>query len=770
MDSKNTETFVIKLGDIKLNIPQKNCCLYKNIDGFLNDDCEIVLESDSYHDSVFISILDNVPTTFNFNRLIQTLLVGLNYFDKIEISVKIKKRITVWVKSLGKYSYTWSELLEKPNYGLELFENRFWPYFNVESKDWQEIGTKVLHSSEYPNQSDGPSNGDAVSDDTEIKKDYKLEYKISQKHNNFLGYQILEPENYTDMSKIFEKLDVLNKLDLKLLMFEAILRLLITPSTCHIIKYPTIHKLIKPLFKENKLYKDLFIHFMYYSMFILNHEYTVMFSKIKRNYRVIFTHEEALNMPLSKYYHMDVNPYIQQLTGGASLVQSIPFYINCDRHINSVDIFERRFYLATGGALANIPLHKYNASVSGSILIPCIAYNELEKEFKNVRFNTARHADINDKYNSDLYKTTGDIKLTEDDKDFMSYLEYLYPSYHSLPDKDYTSKVMTQKEDETRAKTEEEYEKEKKIKPKYNVITDIDISITTDNYDTFEEIAKIIGVQIRLNCATMGEVWIQKVYTASSFKYKIYGPGLIRPIDLFRVPYGPEKMVKKFHCPIVRSWYNGSNALVKDKFEHYKIIDKYWKNKENADDDFEEITKDDLSEYEHNGYIGCNILLSCLSAILSGVNSNYKWFFNSKPCVEVILKYAQRGFSTIVNKKELDALTIYMERTEKWKPFIGKKMDMCGEVSVEHIFFNPCSVDGGIRYKLRKFEKPTENTYSKRLYVGIPKTKTVYDVDLAVKCNNKVYMPDTNKINTFVEYMETMNEDEFSDGEDGNEL
>jgi hypothetical protein len=46
------------------------------------------------------------------------------------------------------------------------------------------------------------------------------------------------------------------------------------------------------------------------------------------------------------------------------------------------------------------------------------------------------------------------------------------------------------------------------------------------------------------------------------------------------------------------------------------------------------------------------------------------------------------------------------------------------------------------------------------------KGKTEYDVDLTIKDNTKVYMPDTNKINSFVEYMEQIHEDEFSDGDD----
>ena len=179
-----------------------------------------------------------------------------------------------------------------------------------------------------------------------------------------------------------------------------------------------------------------------------------------------------------------------------------------------------------------------------------------------------------------------------------------------------------------------------------------------------------------------------------------------------------------------------------------------------------ELDKKPKKELQSQYYIGVNILLSCMSSILSGVNNNYKWFFNSKPCVEVILKYAQRGFSTIITPREIDALREYMKTSDRWKQFMKKDMDMCGRMSKDHIFFSPCAVNAGIRYKLREFKKPATKHYSKKLYVGCAKSITPYESDLIVKCNNKVYMPNTNHINAFSEYMENTHADEFSDGGD----
>jgi hypothetical protein len=788
MTNQQSLSIQVHLGNDIINIPQKTNKVksyftnQSNVTNITDKHGNFILQSSGFHYSIYNNILDNTPQTFTFNMLMDALIVGIYYFESMVISVKMNDRIVAWVKSLGKYSYTWTELLDKPNYGLELYGKRFWPYFNVDSKEWKDIATTVLRDGEYPNQSDVATT-DPKSERNEISRDYKIEYGISQKYNNFLGYSVLDPNKYPNMSKIINKLKGLNKIGMHLLMFEAILRLLISPSACHIIKETELWDLVNPLFEEDKKYKDIFIHFMYYAIFILNHEDTVMFSQIRRNYRIIFTHLQAIKMPQTNTYHIEMDPYIQQLTGEIYLFQSLPYYIRCKRYIHTVNTFERRFYLATGGALTNIPLSKYNAAVSGSILIPCLSYSELEDDFKHVRFNTKRIIKNQTKFNDDLYSPVGSHKLNETDKDFMSYLEYLYPSYHSLSDAEYMKTVLTQSEPVSINSNKEDDEKsEKEVKLKYNLLSDIDISITIDNYDTFEEIALIIGNQIQQNCKHIGDVWIQKVHTVSSFKYKIYGPGLIRPIDLFRVPYGPCKMVKKFHCPIVRSWYDGANDVVDDTYNHANRINKYWDDK-TKDYDTDEYTVDQVGEDNvidddtissndinasstDQFYIGVNMIDSSVFTTMSGINNNYKWFFNSKPCVEVILKYAQRGFTTICNKKEITALHEYMKNSPRWKYFIGNDIDMCGSVGKNHIFFNPCHVNAGIRYKLRQFKKPQITTYSKKLYVGAVNGKTEYDVNLNIKDNTRVYMPQTNKINSFNEYMTHTYDDEFSDGDD----
>ena len=144
MEEQKDCIFQIQLGDVNINIPQKDNKLKSYFTEMMSPDGEyIVLQKFGFHDSIFNKILDNTPSTFNFNMLMDALMVGVAYFDNMDMTVKMKNRIVTWVKSLGKYSYTWTELLDKPDYGLELFSKRFWPYFNVESKEWKDIAADM---------------------------------------------------------------------------------------------------------------------------------------------------------------------------------------------------------------------------------------------------------------------------------------------------------------------------------------------------------------------------------------------------------------------------------------------------------------------------------------------------------------------------------------------------------------------------------------------------------------------------------------------------
>ena len=494
--------------------------------------------------------------------------------------------------------------------------------------------------------------------------------------------------------------------------------------------------------------------------------------------------------------------------------------------------FERRFNLATGGAFKNVDLRRLGAAVTGSILIPCVHTSPLEKGFEDVDWNLSR---MNIKTPC-AYMV--DHPETQEDRKFLHYLEYFYPSYVSLKDSDYQKQVIkidsseqpnlqkdsiSYESDESnlsalpsaivdkmeinelkvrdtielsaidvdvdvddckdidesttdttinttavgcaaltfcatgtdanttntntntttkppklskppRLSKKDKKDKKDKNKPttlnatetenksirgiEYNQLADIDISITSRDFDTFKKNALELYEAIKKNCEHRGDVYIKEVKTLSQIKYKIFGPGIPRPMDIFRIPYDPVKMVKKFHVHAVKMYYDNEVTMFR----------------------------------------------SCVACLLSGVGENYKWFSCNKVAADVLLKYAQRGFSIILNKKERDAISKYIVENERWGSMLkyinadANKIYCC--VTADHPFFKPGLYDSGVRMSLRKFERDCNGQYTSSLVVTIPTTKFPFG-ELCIKENNKLYPPNSSIINACLDYIESQSvEDE----------
>ena len=91
-------------------------------------------------------------------------------------------------------------------------------------------------------------------------------------------------------------------------------------------------------------------------------------------------------------------------------------------------------------------------------------------------------------------------------------------------------------------------------------------------------------------------------------KFKIDSQYLPHSFEIFSIKYKSFfSTVSKFHLPIVRSYYNGNNVY---------------------------------------------LLPSCISACMTMMNIDYKYFAGSKDQIDIINKYRMRGFGTYLNAKE----------------------------------------------------------------------------------------------------------------------
>ena len=107
-----------------------------------------------------------------------------------------------------------------------------------------------------------------------------------------------------------------------------------------------------------------------------------------------------------------------------------------------------------------------------------------------------------------------------------------------------------------------------------------------------------------------------------SYKVKISSFHMQRQLELFSL-FGDDffTLVSKFHMPCVRAYYDGENVYMTP---------------------------------------------SCISAHMTYMNIDYKYFAGSKDPIEIILKYRMRGFGTFLNKNELDRTVKYASKVQFW--------------------------------------------------------------------------------------------------------
>lgn len=693
---------------------------------------------------LFNYILDR--SDYTIDDLTSALELASAFFTEYEISRQSQNSIDKYIGTLGRYEKTWHGLTSKPDYNLTLYRGRILPYFNIECKDWVQANIEALKG-DYPSEIIRAS----MKKTTDMTEDFDEEISVANRNNNFLEWSILPVEKYPDMNKLVSRIMTFVKLGLTQQAITMTLRLMISPKECHIIKSPAIWKWLSPMMLSTNL-DEIVRYCCNYAMYILRQEETIMFSQVHLKYRVLFSLQEACALPTFATAHIEKSPYILQLTDGTQLQDTIPFYLNGKRSLNDKEEFARRFHIATGGAFTGVNFKEIGAAITGSILIPCVQKSPLENGFEDVDWTRDRDGiETKYPYMIDTPETPADIA-------FANFLEYYYPSYVSLTNEEFRKQVLgiepkscstepvletaddikyeetepvvqtpqyTQEQLNALDKTlvlsqavatsnkvlrkEDVENKTKRIGVDYNQLADIDISITTRDQETFKTRALELYNTICRNCNHRGPVHIKEVKTLATVKYKVYGPGISRPMDIFRIPYDPAKMVKKFHVHAVKMFYDGDVTLFR----------------------------------------------SCIACLLSGVGESYKWFSCNKVAADVLLKYAQRGMSIILNERERTALSIYIKDSDRWGSMltnlnIPTEKIYCA-VTANHPFFRPGLYDCGCRKGLRVFEREHNSMYFNKLVVSKP--RNVYPFgEVRFKDGKKVYPPNVQTILAGINY------------------
>lgn len=157
-----------------------------------------------------------------------------------------------------------------------------------------------------------------------------------------------------------------------------------------------------------------------------------------------------------------------------------------------------------------------------------------------------------------------------------------------------------------------------------------------------------------------------------NLKYKIASPFMPHSIEAFKIRFNDYfGTVGSFHLPIVRAYYDGSTVKMTP---------------------------------------------SCISACMTMINIDYKYFAGSKDPIEIINKYRCRGFGTILNDKEKVRFFEYNNLVDKWKNIYSIKLN--DSLAIKKCLGFKSPEDSMFKYSTKVYGDITN-------YIGIPSDASI---------------------------------------------
>ena len=652
----------------------------------------------------FTSFLeDSIDERSSGTNIIEIAYKAHKFFAKprFRMTMSIGRQIENYINSYSDCIEFWQKFISKKDFIMSLFEKRRFPYLSIESKEWTAANRHNNPIAAYEMR-----NGkNFLIPSKKVDEADNVDVDIETNQNDF---KPMHPHEYSASGVFAREITQLVEMKLNEQAAQLFKFLMLSPSHFHIVRKSELWQ----LFSGQPAIMAELSYIFYYSMYLMRQEEWLLYNNVDLRHRALFTFAEAYALPNSKKFRIEFSPYMQTLPIDVPIQRAIPFYLQGFRSICSPEMFARRFALATCNAFQGLNLADYRAAVTGSIMIPCAHINPLEELFAARPLITHANALVQGTHANALVQGTHAAYMTGapneifDDKDlkFLNYLEYYYPGYLSLMPEELEIEFAASVTEERPAAAIIQYENEEDkivkksfilkqnirnitkslqglnasdvfddeldnsaskfkpaMRPQFNALSDMDVSITATTMEEFTILAERLFERIRDNCRVRGEVRMKRIDTLSQYKYKIYGPGLSRPIDLFRIDYGPEIMVKRFHLNCVKMFYQAPDKIY------------MWR--------------------------------SCIAALLSGVNEYYSWFSCNKIPADIILKYAMRGISTVLNTHERNALTKYVRAESRWSVYFeqisANSQDMFGGITTNHTYFQPHLYNAGLRMGLR---------------------------------------------------------------------
>jgi hypothetical protein len=522
--------------------------------------------------------------------------------------------------------------------------------------------------------------------------------------------------------------------------------LLVSKDYCHMVlnNLPVLDKMT-PLFNKYKiLYKYLFS----YAWTCFNMEENIFKTKTKKEYRFVMDINTANKLPVFPMCSEDIlqNPYItllldqKELNSSKNLL-SLGYMGDHDGYgVCNLEQFKWRFNLfTTGDPTKNIfdGIDWSSFAVSGSVMPAC-----LQKKSPLMRaFDEMSETDMWEVFFNSYYKDS-DIDLMCNDLSVFGFIDKTRKVFDQIKanipnctDKDVefepiktlgisiTEHFLKERlqhfnEDQVLTWTADDFLKNLDVTRQrqyfYAEYTDVKRKMNhrlrlANNYDLNNEFAKSFLEMSSPNDLSIHYVTYNYTkndnYTlldsdnsfyindfrgpdnqvpdnqnflvmkiSENIKFKIRSSKMKRPVELFRAKstdfFG---VVGRFHLPCVRAYYQGNNVF---------------------------------------------IMPSCITAMMTGLNLEYKYFAGIRDPVEILNKYLTRGFGVILNQTELKHYVDYNKNSKS-------KMYSCYDDKDGSKLIGSHTLDDAIYKPLVYNEGYPEETYKK---VGCQYILTIQDL------------------------------------------
>lgn len=711
------------------SVPQSFIDMFGNVDNNMlkenkaNDPIETAIEN--------VTVLKHIQNHMFIDILIGYIVADLDIvqicslINCMSAHIKISKDTVVnclksHIENVGTDTYVWNQMSNKTEYTYYQFKKRNWPVKKHNNIDWQTIAKKIgLVEKIYP--------GEAVKVNEHKHRGKKEEKKIKEHDNIDMAAEInrlneqeeeldvgsdLEDDEDADLLKLlndkekqvkrdeklrklrlesnyatygipnikeiedkigFTKKDVVNifdaavKIKQKHLAVLYACRLFVSRKYYHLaIKNVEFMCRIKKLMSENLRIHRLIKYVMSYSFYMALKEERLLGHKITHDNRAIMEEDEFRELPVFDC-ELEESPYCTEIYHNnkeKNLREQLPMYLHGERRFTDKKEFHERLSILSGKMLEGIDLSEHGAFLTGSSLVPCVVTNPLEENFK-------QHDEPFATYIENYYPSYSSIsfyrdKFEEKKEELISMFDERFKDQTStkkiyegvMDDCVFVENVTNMSIDLSARFTGEMNTAVKELGDLYNEfllmekkIADLDIAIIANTREEYDKNVLAIFNKIRSNLPNGPEhhIYLYKQPIKYGFKWVLNGPGAKRPIDFFKIWTPAHVLLHKFHLNIVRFWWDGRKVMA---------------------------------------------LCSAVCAALTGVNQWYRWFSNNKDPMSIVLKNMQRGYTTLLNDREIEVLKTYLSEIDKYKHLV--KTFTIGKIHRNHTIFGH---EGGIRYR-----------------------------------------------------------------------